>query len=439
MWQCKRCGESVDDDFELCWNCCADQDGVVASSVPDAMINEPWSPYPKSIDFPAMTTARSHKTLACLRLFRSWVCHRSCVVIGLSFQVTLILLYLLLDWLLPYTWFFWGATTANTIALFLPGSVKRWKATHLFLMGGLGAVATPLTSWLLVVFRVSGNSLWDEFAVPASVMVLLGVGEWLLRPGDSMRRLGWIGACCLGAAGGYSIIAFFVSRSPILMSVRPFALPPLLVVAAWLAIAAADRIAAGTRQTLLAGYASVALLLGGFFFTYHIGIYELAKISLTGGGVFSRDYAVVLLAHRGRDSDYELIVEQLHRADWTEPSHYPPGGGSTAGDWRETAVERLIRHDAGFAAERLAALLLEQPSRQLIDMTDGLFVEQNRYETVPIFMRYALVESTRLALLVDVNEDRLQASFELEVLGTLWCRIRRGSWMHGIDGEFFRH
>jgi hypothetical protein len=35
MWRCHECGESVDDDFEVCWNCTAARDGAAAEAAED--------------------------------------------------------------------------------------------------------------------------------------------------------------------------------------------------------------------------------------------------------------------------------------------------------------------------------------------------------------------------------------------------------------------
>jgi len=28
-WKCKNCNEEVDENFNICWNCCADSDGII--------------------------------------------------------------------------------------------------------------------------------------------------------------------------------------------------------------------------------------------------------------------------------------------------------------------------------------------------------------------------------------------------------------------------
>jgi hypothetical protein len=81
-------------------------------------------------------------------------------------------------------------------------------------------------------------------------------------------------------------------------------------------------------------------------------------------------------------------------------------------DWRYTAIVLLIQHDPDQAAESLSRLLLKRPSKQLIDMTEGLFVKHRRYETVPIYMRYALIESIHPSPVALVGQDRYKIALD---------------------------
>ncbi len=158
----------------------------------------------------------------------------------------------------------------------------------------------------------------------------------------------------------------------------------------------------GWRKNRRAVVCQGMLLIGCVLF-FHNGVYVLANTSLRGWGPFPKLFGVHYLAYRGQQRDYERLLAALGQADWDAPFEYRPRSIGAAKDWRATAVDRLMRHDRQWAAEHLAALLLERPSQQLIDMTGGLFVETRRYETAPIFMRYALLDSLFVTFVTLIN------------------------------------
>ncbi len=38
MWKCKNCGEEVEDNFEICWNCSSNKDGTKTSKTDEYQI-----------------------------------------------------------------------------------------------------------------------------------------------------------------------------------------------------------------------------------------------------------------------------------------------------------------------------------------------------------------------------------------------------------------
>jgi hypothetical protein len=151
---------------------------------------------------------------------------------------------------------------------------------------------------------------------------------------------------------------------------------------------------------------SLTAAVGAYVWAFSVGVYWVAADSLSGGGWIHQEYSVRLLAHRGNEQDFELLQTKLNEADWA------PHQCDNAQDWRFSAVQALIRHDEPAAAENLSKLLLRGPSRQLIDMTEGLFVRQRRYETVPIYLRYAERESPRFSQFASVGAKRYKRALD---------------------------
>jgi predicted RNA-binding Zn-ribbon protein involved in translation (DUF1610 family) len=59
MWRCLKCGEDVEDQFELCWNCQANRRGL--RQFQNSSRSEPEDERVKAI------VNRKHKPMSCLR------------------------------------------------------------------------------------------------------------------------------------------------------------------------------------------------------------------------------------------------------------------------------------------------------------------------------------------------------------------------------------
>jgi hypothetical protein len=424
MWRCPNCGESVEQHFDVCWNCSSDKIGAVDPgfiaepqdrSVPDPGAAVATSGYSSKV---VTNSGRKDNSLAkALAASWRWFGRRSHWFIALT---TLGFLWIALVLLFG----FGLSNSANElvfvvsgVSLFIPGAIRRGNVKHVLAMSALGIIAPFLTDWAISPFIRSNSYLLWYVLWPAWMITLVGVGEWLAAPGGSLRVLAWVTLACLSATACFAVLHFTVYHIPALGIVADIVSLTVITLATWIAVPAGFRLANVKRRGIKNVALGVALTLAGFCAAmFTSGFYSLAKTSLLGSGPFSKNYGVQLLAHRGRESDFEFIFDRLRRADWSEPFTFPPGTSMTADDWRETAVRLLIRYDADWAGTRLAGLLIEQPSRQLIDMTDGLFVEKKRYETAPLYMRYALLDSIQPSYFALVGDDRYKLALqELEV------------------------
>lgn len=424
MWRCGKCGETVDDDFDVCWSCCAVREAVCpADDSPESEDASDANAGNNGVPQPAISSAcrphdspqqhRENLDGLFVRDVGGWVRRRSCASIALAVQA--------LFWLLPiqmaYVW--WNradsaiAFASFGIALFIPRAIQQWNWRHLAWMGTLGAVAPFLVNWGILSFNAPDSFLTYRLIWTGSIAVLIGVGEWLFAPGNSWKALLWliaalIGACCLQA-----VVAFLQQSMSVMQSISAYCSTGLLALLIWLAVPLGFRCAGqGTRTLRAVTAAAVFTSAVCYVVVFAWGLYWLAAHSLDGRGLFSQKYAVQLLAYRGRQSDFDAILKQLEAADWSAPLSYPPNTYLNNDDWRYTAVRLLIRHDPERAAEHLSRLLRERPSRQLIDMTEGLFVEYRRYETVPIYMRYALTEGLEPSMFAHVGDDRYKIALQ---------------------------
>ena len=228
------------------------------------------------------------------------------------------------------------------VSLFIPGAIRRGNVKHVLAMSALGIIAPFLADWAIAPFtRSNSYPLWYVLW-PAWMITLVGVGEWLTAPGGSLRVLAWVTLACLSATAGYSVLNFTLYHIPSFGTVAYIVSLIVMTLATWIAVPAGFRLAKVRRRGIKNVALSVALILAGVCAAmFTSGFYSLAKTSLVGSGPFSKNYGVQLLAHRGRESDFEFILDCLGKADWSEPFTFPPGTSTTAGDWRETAVRQL--------------------------------------------------------------------------------------------------
>ena len=143
MWQCPNCGESIEQQFDVCWNCGSDATGAVDPS----FVAEPQEPI---VPDPGITrvTDGSSSQLATdrnplgngLTASWRWFRHRSHWFIALT---TLAFLFIASAPL--------GLSLGNSasevvfvglgVSLFIPGAIRRGNLRHVFAMGALGVFA----------------------------------------------------------------------------------------------------------------------------------------------------------------------------------------------------------------------------------------------------------------------------------------------------------
>ena len=278
----------------------------------------------------------------------------------------------------------------------------------------LGGLAPFLAHWA-TSYVDSSQNLILFMSWPVAMMLLLAAGEWLFRDGDQWLTLAWMGGCCLAAAALETLADFFIRYGSLPYAWKSLAILPLLAVFTWPAIPAGVGLARQGRKVRAMGVTAIVAIMACYAFTFEWGVFELAKPSIRGNGPFSRNFGVLFLENRGRESDYEFILDQLRGADWSLSYGFRGSKASfadLADDWRPTAVKALVRHDPAWAAEHLARLLVDRPSRQLIDMTEDLFAEQHRYETAPILIRYAFVEEGTYPACSGAGHDRFTKALE---------------------------
>jgi hypothetical protein len=126
-----------------------------------------------------------------------------------------------------------------------------------------------------------------------------------------------------------------------------------------------------------------------YFFGY--AIYPIAERSLIAGEPFPRETGAAILALRGRDRDYEVILRQLGRPDWEELKRYDwIDDGLPDVHWQAACVELLAKRDEAWAAARLSELILERPNDRILAASLTLFAAQRRYELAPMIASEAL-------------------------------------------------
>ena len=76
----------------------------------------------------------------------------------------------------------------------------------------------------------------------------------------------------------------------------------------------------------------------------------------------------------------------LEETDWSVPL---PQSGAEA-DVCRWLVNAVAEPDEAGAAQRLSRMLLQRPTRELAKSCASLFAKQQRYETVPLLLRYAV-------------------------------------------------
>jgi hypothetical protein len=295
--------------------------------------------------------------------------------------------------------------------LFLPGAIRRASWKHVVRLGLVGAIAPFLTDWLVRSVTPPHSPYWWFILWPTSLILFAGASEWCVARRCGFQALGWMLLSCLTVGLGFAVILFLLRYTNwVGERIGPDLSLLALAAVAWLAIPFGHRLAIAPqpykRPLSLAMLGATLATCVAFF---QFGVYTLARLSFHDHGPFSRQLATEFLNIRGDPGDYEFLWTKLVEADWNEPIRYPVGVYS---DWRATAIEFLARRNRPGTAKRLAVLLRAHPSPTLIDASRGLFVEQQRYETAPIIMRFALVEGMSPSPFAVVGGDRHKRALE---------------------------
>ena len=174
----------------------------------------------------------------------------------------------------------------------------------------LGGLAPFLAHWA-TSYVDSSQNLILFMSWPVAMMLLLAAGEWLFRDGDRWPRFAWMGGCCCLRPRPWK-------RSP----TSPFAMARCRMPGSRSRFYRCLRYSHGrlfppvsgwpTKTSRFAmGVTAIVAIMACYAFTFEWGVFELAKPSIRGNGPFSRNFGVLFLENRGRESDYEFILDQL--------------------------------------------------------------------------------------------------------------------------------
>lgn len=247
------------------------------------------------------------------------------------------------------------------------------------------------------ILRASLTSFPSPAAMPA---VLVGLGEWTLAPARRWRSFVWVLIAALMIGCVVPLVQQPLDMTGASITIPggggwPFSLGylfywPLLVILTWTAIPGALASSEEShlpRRVVIACLASASVV--AFMIFFHIAIFQLARRSLVSSGPFSRHWAASILALRHNSLDDQFLWTALERADWS--ADYGPS------DYRRACIEVLAMHDPKKTARRIAEMLRYNPSRMLASFSASLLIREGRYETVPLLMRYALLDDWECA------------------------------------------
>jgi hypothetical protein len=424
VWQCSQCNETVEDDFEVCWNCCAVREGLPdgETTQESGSEDEPARTYGPAVPAEEMAFRPLRWLSRVLTLF----CRLPCAAIAFLIQVPL--------WFLPaetaiISWDYSPGIIAFAVfgaSLFVPRAIHQRDWKRLPALALFGAVAPFIVHWGMVSFLPPDSLSLHRAFWPLALITLVGTAEWLRSESDSWIALLVVTAMGVTAALAFGLASFILDTYSPLDNISRYLNSALLVTLTWISIPLGFWLAEKPRA-YFRGFVglSVTAAVGAYVWAFSVGVYWVASDSLSGGGWIHQEYSVRLLAHRGNEQDYKLLQRKLNEADWSQRFYYPPNEPLNGQDWRFSAVKALIRHDEPAAAENLSKILLSTPSRQLIDMTEGLFVRQKRYETVPIYLRYAEEESLRFSEFASASADRYKSAlddFNVPQVAHAWIR-----------------
>ena len=286
------------------------------------------------------------------------------------------------------------------VMIFLAGAIQRWNWRHAIVLLVFLAAALGVEEILDSVGLMSFEG-WNPYRSLLGLSVLfcmLAMAEMLATGRRSLRVALWLLVAAVAATAVRHVAFCWVDWTAVMVKIetgsgnasyRPlqaFLYWPTVALSGWsvlgLAFAALRR---GRRARIIVSGAFAAVLASHALFFSHLA-FTLSETSVAGHGPFSRRNGAILLELRGRDEDFDLILDQLCQPGPKHVVSYP------GYDWRETAITILSRHEsvAPKAARRLAELLLRKRSAELAAHAAGLLAAERRVEVVPMMLRYAL-------------------------------------------------
>lgn len=313
-----------------------------------------------------------------------------------------------------YTAFNHSVSFLYAVTLFIPGAVRRLRWEHLLVMACLAAVAFGFDQlmtgpWLHLPFE------YGRLFATAVPILLVASGEWVLSRPRSPRAIGWLLALSVSVACvvvvTYSALDFTgsitipqVGAGHLRVAPGNLIYRPMLAVLTWIAIPAAlglgrhvaEEDAAASRLAPRRAKICVAVVVVSvsvFLLFFHVLLGPLAERSLARGhGPFSRRNAVCILMTRPGTHEQTLLWQALEETDWSAPRL--PSDSQVDEELCPLLVNCVAALDEAGAARRLSGMVLRRPSHELTGACAMLFARQQRRETVPLLLRYALSGSS---------------------------------------------
>ncbi|HWE95295.1 MAG TPA: hypothetical protein VG269_15115 [Tepidisphaeraceae bacterium] len=279
--------------------------------------------------------------------------------------------------------------------LFAVGALRRMNWRHILIMLAFAGVWSVMGAAMTRQLSLAPFP-YSLILGPTLLMLIVGFGEWLLTQRNSRKLLPWVSMLLIAAGCCVPLI-----NKPLTFTGAIASIPdlgggntqkswgdaiywPLLVALTWAAIPAGFKLGReGTRAGRMFAVGLAFASVAAFCLLFTVLIYSIARRSLSGAGIFSRNYAASILETRHSDSDIQAIWQALDQADWSKPVDF--------GSWddRQEYIAVLSGHDRQGTARRLSQMLRDKPSQALARFGARLFGEERRYETVPLMMRYA--------------------------------------------------
>ncbi|MBS0208764.1 MAG: hypothetical protein JSS27_07415 [Planctomycetes bacterium] len=281
-------------------------------------------------------------------------------------------------------------------AIMLPKLLQRVSLRSLLLVpiGAISALAMYHAWNFINLESLFPLTLWLR---PFSLMLMVGLYDWLSVPYRSNRRLFLL---CTALATGAAIFAIVhgslnysetrVTIGDTTMGLAYRMLWPLLIIVTWSAIPASKAIAtrfhriSGSKCAFVAGL-SIAVVWAYFgpFATVP------ANWSLRGNGPFSRNYGVLFLDEHNSDSNRDRIWQAVEEADWK----VKPTLDFDRRDYRQLCIVILENREGARAAEKLADQLSAKPSYMLAEYSARVFSKHQLVRISPVLLKYALLDS----------------------------------------------